>query len=310
MLSEVEAPSVQASYRHVVFADAAFRDRRPLNFSGNAPIDCHAQRQCSHSLTPDERLFVNWLFDLAGIAVQSYRMETLARRLPACLRMIRATTIQEARAAIEANPALVQNGIRALVIGVSGFFRDPALFAALRGLMLAELTGDAGPLRIWSVGCSDGRELYSVMMMMAELGWFGRCEFLGTDCRLEAIRCASEGVYIDDEVHGLPGDMLDRGYLVKCGSRCWQMSPWLRNAARWRTGDVLQTVEPGSWDMILCRNMAIYLEPGSASMLWDRLRTALRPGRLLVVGKAERPIVAGLSPVAPCLFRRAGGNCS
>ena len=60
------------------------------------------------------------------------------------------------------------------------------------------------------------------------------------------------------------------------------------------------------WDLILCRNMAIYLEPASAASLWVSLARVLRPGGALVPGKAERPPrVAGLVPEAPCVYRRA-----
>ena len=74
---------------------------------------------------------------------------------------------------------------------------------------------------------------------------------------------------------------------------------------RWRTGDVLTLPEPGTWDLVLCRNLAIYLQPEAASGLWRRLGASLRPGGLLALGKAERPTGASdLAAVGPCLYRR------
>ena len=60
--------------------------------------------------------------------------------------------------------------------------------------------------------------------------------------------------------------------------------------------------------MILCRNMGMYLRPEAAGHLWQQLEKSLRPGGLLVLGKAERPTgTRWLSPVAPCVYRRSKG---
>jgi len=65
--------------------------------------------------------------------------------------------------------------------------------------------------------------------------------------------------------------------------------------------------------MILCRNVAMYLQAGSAARLWQQLHEALCPGGALVVGRAERPGADGLGPqasvarLAPCVFRRNQG---
>jgi len=88
------------------------------------------------------------------------------------------------------------------------------------------------------------------------------------------------------------------------GSR-YRLQRALRAAVRWRCGDALAAPEPGPWDLVLCRNVAIYLQPESAAVLWPSLATVLRPGGALVLGKAERPTgVADLVNEGPCVFRR------
>ena len=66
-------------------------------------------------------------------------------------------------------------------------------------------------------------------------------------------------------------------------------------------------MEPGQWDVILCRNMAMYLAPEAAAALWRNLDSLLRPGGILVLGKAERPTGTRLSMIAPCVYRRDRG---
>ncbi len=184
------------------------------------------------------------------------------------------------------------------------------------------------PARIWSVGCSDGAELYSIALLLSELGVLGRCELLGTDCRPDAIERAREGVYDAAAVGGLPKSMIRRYFRPveplqsgfnhyappmspyraapsprQVASR-WQVAAELRHALRWRTADALTVREPGEWDLILCRNVSIYLQPEATRDLWSRLTSALRPGGVIMLGKAERPATRGLAPIGNCLYRR------
>ena len=63
----------------------------------------------------------------------------------------------------------------------------------------------------------------------------------------------------------------------------------LRRHAHWKVADLCRNIEEGPWDIILWRNMAIYLAPDAAAAIWRGLAAALAPGGVLVVGKAERP---------------------
>jgi chemotaxis methyl-accepting protein methylase len=171
----------------------------------------------------------------------------------------------------------------------------------------ANRTGRPGRLRVWSPGCSDGAELYSVAILLDELGLLDRCELLGTDCRADAVERARAGAYDAHAVRCVPPDLLARHFTTDADRRTWRVSPRLRAAARWRTADVLNVCEPGVWDLVLCRNLAIYLQPEAAGELWRRLEAAVRPGGVLALGKAERPGSGRrFTPAGPCLFRRSG----
>jgi chemotaxis methyl-accepting protein methylase len=288
------------SYRHVVFPDLPGTPEQPVNFT---PADDGPEQDALTDLSADEYECIRWIFEQAGLDAEQYRRETLRRRVPACLRALRVETLLEVRLAIDRNPELAKIALNALVIGVTSFFRDPPVFwnlaqAALPGL-LAQPTG----LRVWSAGCSDGAELYSVAMLLAERGAIDRSTLLGTDCRTRAISLAREGCYETGEIKNVPADLFSRYFRFDDGG--WRIQTELRAATQWRCGDVLATSEPGAWDMILCRNLGIYLQPGVASRLWSRLEQALRPGGILVLGKAERPIgTTGLRLLSPCIYQR------
>ena len=294
--------------RHVVFSDDLRTSGQAINLTPRAPgyvADATTDRQAV--LSERDEALVGWILRQVGLIPSNYKPATLARRFPACLRALRCADAAAARKQIERNPVLVAVAVNALVIGVTSFFRDPNVFRALADSVLPDLLTAPGPLRVWSAGCSDGQEVYSLAMLLAELGATDHAQLLGTDCRETAVRRAAEAVYDGDDTRSVPPDLRDR-YLEPRGGRSWRVRDALRRVARFRVGDALRFAEPGTFDLICCRNMAIYLNPLAAGRLWQTLESALRPGGVLVLGKAEAPIgAARMSQVGPSIFRRTRG---
>jgi len=193
-----------------------------------------------------------------------------------------------------------------MLIGVSEFFRDAAVFEHLARHVLPLLPRRAGHPRIWSVACSDGRELYSVAMLLAEQGKLEGATLLGTDCRPAAVAWAREARYEPASVHSTVPPALARRYFIDDDdSGACRVRDVLRGATHWRSGDATQLTEPGAWDLILCRNVSMYLRCETARRLREVCEQALRPGGILVMGKAERPHGSTrLTAVAPCIYRK------
>jgi len=293
------------AYRHVIFPEtlagpglAIDRFTPPRSRSLPPGQDRH--------LSLSEQDCLRRLFRLAGLDLDDYRPETIKRRIPACLRAVRVEHTNEIGPVVQRHPQLLDVALSALVIGVTSFFRDPATFTALNERVLPELLAhNAGP-RVWSAGCSDGAELYSLAMVLAHRGALQRSSLLGTDCRVDAIVRAKEGCFDPAAVKNVPAEFLGR-YLSFNGAR-WRVHPYLRTAAHWRSGNVLTTPAPGPWDLILCRNLAIYMQPAAVERLWGQLEQSLRPGGFVVLGKAERPNgTRELVQIVPSIYRRDGG---
>jgi chemotaxis methyl-accepting protein methylase len=189
----------------------------------------------------------------------------------------------------------------ALLIGVTEFFRDAAVFASLRDDVLPALARTGRPLRVWSAACSTGAELYSVAMLLAESGRLAGARLLGTDCRPGAVGSARSGRYSAAEVKRIPAALAGR-YLRPEGDGFRIALP--EADIRWRTADLGRSVEPGPWDLILFRNTAIYMEPAAAGRVWAALAQVLAPGGALVTGRAERPHIESLGPLRSCICRK------
>jgi chemotaxis methyl-accepting protein methylase len=296
-----------ARYRHVIFNGLGGGLAHAVNLAPRSDRFYAAIGYWSPSprLEDGEYRFVRAMFERAGLNVSAYRQETLRRRLPACLRALRVATVDEGMLALSrADASVVTAGINAMVIGVTGFFRDAAVFQYLRDAVLPSLPRHGGHPRVWSAGCSDGEEMYSVAMLLAEHERLCGAYLLGTDCRAAALERARDARYDARTLAGVSGERQDL-HFVRAGGESKRVCDRLRGAVQWRRGDVTRLHEPGAFDLILCRNLAMYLTPDAAAQLWQQLENALRPGGFLVLGKAERPAGATrLGVVAPCVYRR------
>jgi chemotaxis methyl-accepting protein methylase len=246
--------------------------------------------------------FITWVFERASLAVESYRGAALGHRLSACLRVLHANTETQARQILEERPELLSAAVSTLLIGVTDFFRDAQVFEALRTEVLPELTARGHPLRIWSVGCSSGAELYSLAILLAKEGRL-ECSFLlGSDCRRDAMEQAHAALYDSNELRSVePSDR--QRYFDHVGNS-WRPVEPLRRHVHWKVSDLGRRIEEGPWDMILWRNMAIYLKAEVAASLWRGLTSVLAPQGVLVVGQAERPPVdLPLTCVSRCIYR-------
>lgn len=251
---------------------------------------------------------MKWLLSEAGLRAADYRSAPLNRRLAACLRAIHAKTQDEARMLIAADRTLLPVALDALLIGVTGFYRDEVVFDRLRLTIIPELikkkAKEQGGLRVWSAACASGAELYTVALLLAEQGVLESSRLLGTDCRATAIAAAAGGIYPASLLEQLPPAM--RGQYFVPHEEAVRIDAGIRRKINWQVSDLLSGVEAGPWDMILWRNSAIYMERESANNIWRQMVGQLRPGGLLMTGKAERPPRdMGLRTIGRCLYLRS-----
>ncbi len=284
--------------------------RAPSQLPGDArgPAPCVA-RSPSAVVEPLDP-FCHRVLTEAGLDAASYRTTPLHRRVPACLRALRAQTVADAQVRMRQQPYLVAHAVSSLLIGVTEFWRDAYVFDALRATVLPTVRDRCAPIRVWSAACSTGEELYTVAILLADAGLLDRAELVGTDCRADAIERAAESIYTASSVDAVPEAARLR-FFEPAGSSGLRPVSSLRARTRWRVADLLQEVEPGPWDIILWRNTAIYLNHDVAARIFARLISQLAPGGFLVVGKAERPPAgAPVTFVRRCVYRKGGEACA
>jgi chemotaxis protein methyltransferase CheR len=290
-----------ARFEHINFPREQMH-RTAINLAPTGPRQSLSSAQLP-AWSQEEMEFVTWLLALSGLDACCYRPETLQRRLPACLRRLRARSLQHAREVLVQDPGAVAAATSAILVGVTSFFRDPTVFEQLGQEVRRTVEERSQGAYAWSIGCSEGAELYSLGMQLAESGHLADSYLLGTDCRVDAIEQARAGNYEAALTRQVPPTFLSE-YFERNGT-CLRICQHLRQSIRWRVSSILNEFESGLWDVIFFRNTALYLSPAAVMALWPKLEAALRPGGLLVLGRAERPYGAQrLRAIGPCLYRR------
>lgn len=201
------------------------------------------------------------------------------------------------------------------------FFRDQSPFEALRHKVLPELfdakekTPYPQRLRIWSVACSTGQEPYSMAMVLSELleedfpGW--DIQILATDICEDALDQAREGVYGDLEIRrGLSTGELNRHFIPEGDS--WRIKPELQKCVRFEKRNLLDPFAGiGRFDVIFCRNVAIYFKQEVRADLYKRLADRMGPGGYLFTSSSEslQEVDERFSPQLHCrsVFYRPAG---
>ena len=241
----------------------------------------------------------------AGLDPTMYREAPLRRRTAACLRAIRAESEMAALTRLPGNPSLADVALNALLIGVSDFFRDPVVFHTLQTTVIPALEQRRRPPRVASIGCSSGAELYSVAMLLAEANLLDRSYLLGIDCRPAAVDFARAGRFADSALGELGQGLRARYFEPAPGGG--RIVGALRQRTDWRVLDATRHSPLGPWDIVLCRNLVIYLRNTAADAMFERLAGELVPGGFLVVGNAERPPASlNFTQVARCVYRTHG----
>lgn len=254
------------------------------HFSPSIGTDHRPQAVSDSPAKPES--FVTWLLERAGLFPDVYRAAPLHRRLPALLRRLRVRSPEAARTLLEAKPELMLAALNSMLIGTSSFFRDATVFDCLRERLLPELLQTRDNVRVFGAGVSGGHEIYSVAILLAEAGRLEGSSLVGVDCRPGAIERARQGYFEESELEEIRSVWRDRYFYTDRGLR--RANEGLRCSVRWHCADLFAFPLPAC-DLILFRNLAIYLEARSAGLMWEKLCSALTPGGLLITGKAEKP---------------------
>ncbi|MBB3117293.1 chemotaxis protein CheB [Pseudoduganella violacea] len=181
--------------------------------------------------------------------------------------------------------------LRELLISVTGFFRDPEAFDALRRHIpeLFKGKGEADFVRVWVPACATGEEAYSIAMLLQEYAETllhpPGIRVFGCDLDRSAIEKARAGLYRPVVAASVGEERLERFFLREAGG--YRVRRELRQIMLFAENDVVGDPAFTCIDLVSCRNLLIYLNPEGQKRMMDVFDFALDPHGMLFLGAAE-----------------------
>jgi chemotaxis methyl-accepting protein methylase len=176
----------------------------------------------------------------------------------------------------------LQGLLNRITVQETAFFRHPEQFEALVRDVLPTLPQ---PVKIWSAGCANGQEPYSVAMLLEEQGIAG--SVIGTDLSTSALRRTATARYSAKELSGLSSHRIAR-HLTRTDDS-WEIKPAIRRRVSTRYHNLLDPLPPEvrSCQVIFCRNVLIYLSHDHTSAFLSRIADTFPPTTAVFLGAAE-----------------------
>jgi chemotaxis protein methyltransferase CheR len=191
-------------------------------------------------------------------------------------------------------------------ITISRFFRDRGVFEMLRTKILPQLASAAiaakrSELHAWCAGAASGEEPYSLRILwdrfLAATFPQARLRILATDAREALLERARRASYPRSSLREVPAEVLESAFTREGSHHVVKAE---HRAVEFRRQDIRRAMPEGTFDIVLCRNVAFtYFSEARQRDVARRIRTRLRPGGFLVVGSHERvPAGSGFSPLS------------
>lgn len=244
---------------------------------------------------------------LCGTDLFLYKSQQMDRRIHSLMDFWGISNYDEYLNVLKTNPRRYQEFVKRLTINVSEFFRNPDRFIELWERILPEILQKLGTIRIWSAGCSNGAEPYSIAIILKELNALHRATILATDIDEVVLEKARHGAYLFNEVKSLPGDLREKYFRQE--GEVFYFSDTLKKAVRFKKHNLLLEPYPADLDLIICRNVVIYFTEEAKHKIYLDFNRALRIGGYYMTGGTE-PLLYyrqyGFENVAPSFYKKTG----
>jgi two-component system CheB/CheR fusion protein len=229
-----------------------------------------------------------------NIDFRNYKSSTILRRIGRRMAVTHNPTIRDYADYLRTHPDEVKELVKAFLIKVTGFFRDPEAFEFIGSTIIPELIErgkeNGRMLRLWSAGCATGEEAYSLALLLADqLGpdfpeW--NVKIFATDLAADAISFARRGLYPENVLTELPDNFRD--HYFEPVDQGYRVSKSLRQVVIFGQQDISRGVPFPRIDLVTCRNLLIYLKPELQQLVLDLFAYSLHQSHgYLFLGKAE-----------------------
>ena len=225
-----------------------------------------------------------------GIDFTCYEPRSLKRRVIRALSVFDLVSVHELWIKILRDQSFVGPFVNEMSVGLTAMFRDPGFWVKL-GNMLPEIVKEKRRLDVWHAGCSTGEEVFTLNIILRQLGLEGSVKSYATDMNTSALEQAKKGVYhvlkLDEYEHKYQkyrqnGSSLTEFY--QRNGKYGHMDLGLLRYVRFEISNLITDTIASQYDIIFCRNVMIYFDNGAKKMVLEKFYNNLKPGGFLIIG--------------------------
>jgi two-component system CheB/CheR fusion protein len=226
-----------------------------------------------------------------GVGFSLYKSGAIERRIARRMVLGKFETLDAYAGFLRKHPQELEALYSDVLINVTGFFRNPEGFEALKRKVFAKLIQGRRdqPVRAWVVGCSTGQEAYSIAMAFtefcAQIAGAPQLQIFDTDLNEAMLEKARAGLYPRGLAQEVSPERLRRFFIEAEGG--YRISKSLREMCVFARQNLLSDPPFSRMDLVSCRNVLIYLEPGLQQEIIPTFHYATKPGGFLFLGASE-----------------------
>jgi len=249
------------------------------------------------------------VFGLTQIDLDCYKEKQMRRRFNGLLDRVGVPDATTYFNRVEQDNKMLTELRDFLTINVSCFFRDDNHFDRLRTIILPQLLRNSCRLNIWSAGCSNGSEPYTLAILLSELSPGNQHRILATDIDEKIIgRAQAGGPYTPADVKSVPQSLL-RKYFEENGGG-YHVVEDIKKRVMFRRHNLLSDPYETGFDLIVCRNVVIYFTDAAKRKINQGFFESLKPEGILFIGGSEIIFEAdrlGFKSLFPSFYRKPAG---
>ncbi len=228
-----------------------------------------------------------------GYDFKDYAMSSFRRRIKRVLELYKLKSVDKLIAILDSNTDFFEEFISEITVNVTEMFRDPTFWKILKEQIIPNILLSHDKISIWHAGCSSGEEVYSMSIVLQEMGILDKARIVATDLDTAIIKKAQSGTYSMKNM-----DVNRKNYQRYMGVHSLDdyfkevngeavMDKALMQNVSFRRHDLVQGAVFSKFDLVLCRNVMIYFNQTLQNNVLNRLHESLFKYGYLAIGSKE-----------------------
>ncbi|MCS7003817.1 MAG: protein-glutamate O-methyltransferase CheR [Cytophagales bacterium] len=241
----------------------------------------------------DIRKLTQLIKDKYGYDFKDYAMSSFKRRIKRVIEIYKFKSVDALIQRLDTQPSFFEEFVSEITVNVTEMFRDPTFWKALRDQIIPSILLNHNKISIWHAGCSSGEEVFSMNILLSEMGILDKAKIIATDIDTSIIEKAKKGAIniknmeVNIKNYQRFGGVASLDKYYKEVDNIAYINRELVDSVSWRKHDLVQGPVFSKFDLILCRNVMIYFNQTLQNNVLYKLHESLFKYGYLAIGSKE-----------------------